>query len=93
MICSRCEKVGKDMEKIFTKIERMSLLAAQIALLRSIESGRNDSNDKVVANSVISKTLLSFEHNSRGILIEHFEKSIGMRITLGSCPHGLQIVS
>ncbi|CAM6004908.1 unnamed protein product [Sphagnum balticum] len=71
----------------------MYTLASAVAMLRSIESGRNDGNDKIVANSVITKTLLSFSPESRQSLIEHFERSMDMRITLGGCPHGITILS
>lgn len=93
MICERCSAVGKKSVEIMTQIERMFILSASIAMLRSIQSGRNDSNDLIVANSVITKMLLSFEESSRHTLVNHFKQSLGVEIVLGSCPHGISVVS
>jgi hypothetical protein len=93
MICSNCERVGKELVKNFTNAERLFILGATIAMLRSIESGRKDPNDMLVGNSVMTKVLLSYEQNSRGTLLEHFRRGVGMGIKLGDCPHGIRVVS
>lgn len=93
MICASCNKVGIELEKSFTKAERMILIGAMVSFMRAIEkSPKIDRNDLVVASSILTKAMLSFTEESRNILVEHFKKSLGMEIKIGDCPHSISVV-
>lgn len=92
MICDNCAKAAKKSEEVFTKTERLHLLAASVSMLRSIQSGPEQSNDLKISSSVITKLLLSFPEEGRGVLAQHFKQSIGMEINLKNCAHGLTVV-
>lgn len=88
MICKRCEQYGKDTEKCFTQAERIQSLTAQCMLLRTI----SNANDKMVANSVITKLMMSFAPQSRDTLRQFIANSVGIDISIKDCPHsGMQI--
>ena len=93
MICKVCSDQGKKAGEAFTRKEIVSMLSAEAGLVQSIKRGRNSPEDLIVANSVISKLLLSFDTPTRGTLLEGLRKSTGMEITLKSCPHGLQVLT
>ncbi len=88
MICEDCTKTGRKSLEVFTKIERMYVLTSAAAMLRSVENA----GDKAVANSVVTKMLLSFDELSRHTIKKMIKESLGMEITLNSCPHGKQLV-
>lgn len=88
MICSKCQATADKAKEVFTNAERMYLVSAAVAMLRSVLAGRDASNDKQVASSVITKLLLSYPPEGRAILTQEFKKIVGIEITLGSCPHG-----
>lgn len=89
MICENCKELGKKSVGVFTQTERMQMIAAQVSMLRSIEHGRRDSNDLKVANSIITKLLLSFDDESREIIRTTFAKGTGIDIDVKNCPHSL----
>lgn len=91
-ICDKCTKLGKSSRDVFTRAERIYVLASATSMLRSVLSGRDNTTDKMVANSVITKMLLSFESGERDTLTHQLQKSTNIGITLDSCPHGVQII-
>lgn len=92
-ICANCEKHGKGVYDSFTSVERIYMVTSACMMLRSLQSVPHAVDDRIVANSVITKVLLSFDKPVRHGLINYIRNSMQMDITLDSCPHGLQVVS
>jgi hypothetical protein len=93
MVCERCEAAGKRSENVFIGTERLFILGSAVSMMRSIKAGgKAQTEDELVANSVITKMLLSLPVQQRNVLTEHFKKTLGIDITLGDCLHKLSSV-
>lgn len=84
MICDACTEHGKKAVGVFSNLERMYILTSCVNMLRSVTNEK----DKVVANSVVTKMLLSYDEASRYTLQQFLRQSLGMEISVQSCPHG-----
>lgn len=95
-VCGQCSKASENLKKSFTRLEMIHVIAATSSMARNIQygSGKATAEDRIVNNSVITKLLLALDNDTRNVMLEVVQRTTGMRITLGSCPHGiLNVVS
>lgn len=90
-VCKDCQKASDNLLNSFTNLERIHLLSSAVVMARGLQNGRAE--DKMVSSSVVTKLLLSFPPEARATLIEQLTRSAEVQITLGSCPHSLQVVT
>lgn len=93
-VCANCSKASDRLPDSFTRLERIHLLSCAVAMIRAIEAGNspNQSQDRMVNSSVVTKILLSFAPHERDTFIRHLRQSVGVEITLSRCPHGAQVL-
>ncbi len=92
-VCDNCSRTARKSVEVFTLKERLHILSACVAMLRSIQAGRNEPEDLIISNSIITKMLLSLHEEGRDTILRHFRQTLNMDIKLSSCPHGLSVVS
>lgn len=93
-ICADCQRQGDKAREAYTQPERMQILSAEIVMMRHLLANPNATEkDKLVANSVLTKTILSFEPRLREALIEQLAESSGIRWALKTCPHNIEVLS
>jgi len=91
MICANCKKSSENLLNSFTRLERLHLLASAAAMARSIDQG--PAMDREISSSVVTKRLISFPEQEQQALLEYLKRAVGVEIKLGSCAHGIQIIS
>lgn len=90
MICESCTKIGRRAVDVFTQTERIQMLTSTATMVKFLEANPNAPHqDKVVANSIVTKLLLSFPEELRERLLQMLRTSAGVDITLKNCPHGV----
>lgn len=91
-ICQNCEKAGEKAIEVFTMKERMFLASSTLHALQVL--ARNPvREDLEVANSVLTKMLLTFPMSGRQAMLDYYRKFAGVDIVLGSCPHSINLIS
>lgn len=86
-ICKNCEESVADLRKVFTLSERILILTSACQMMKWLMEANVPGQDRVVCDSVITKSLLTFEPAMREALIEQYKKSARFGISIGSCPH------
>jgi hypothetical protein len=90
MICVECEKLGKKLNTVMHRKEVISILAAEVAMLRTLMDKGGE--DKAVTNSVITKCLLALDRETRDKMCELMSRAGGIKISLDSCQHSSGLI-
>lgn len=95
MICEQCATVGKKVDGCFTNQEKIQALTGQAAFMRTILSAKDDHVRKqslIVANSIITKFLMSYDVASRETLCQYIRQSAEIDFKLEHCAHSSGLV-
>lgn len=89
MICKKCTDEAEKTKLVFTRLERVHILAAATSMARHIHhgTGRSTEQDKIINNSVITKMILSLEPEIREPMMRNLREVAGIDINLKSCGH------